>query len=78
VVELDPMSDRAWFGIAQARATQGDLAGAVADLDRAISLNPAAPEYYDVRGELRTVLGDPAGAAADAERAAKLRDLRRR
>lgn len=71
-VELDPMSDHAWYGIARERFKRRELRGALADLDRAIALNPANAAYFTARGEVRSRLGDPEGAKADAAQAAAL------
>jgi S1-C subfamily serine protease/tetratricopeptide (TPR) repeat protein len=47
----------------------GDIKGAIADLDRAININPKYSEPYLTRGLLRSELGDPKGAIADVDRA---------
>ena len=43
------------------RHSQGDLAGALADLDQALELNPGYPEAYNNRGATRQAGGDLAG-----------------
>jgi tetratricopeptide (TPR) repeat protein/S1-C subfamily serine protease len=64
--------DRAAY-IYNIRATiklqSGDAKGAIADLDRAININPKYPEAYLTRGLLRSELGDAKGAIADLDRA---------
>jgi tetratricopeptide (TPR) repeat protein len=50
---------------ANARQMQGDLAGAEADYDEALRLNPAYAVSYANRGIVRYDLGDYGGAIAD-------------
>jgi tetratricopeptide (TPR) repeat protein len=52
-----------------ARYTEADLAGALADLDQALELNPDYPEAYNNRGATRQARGDLPGALADFNRA---------
>jgi hypothetical protein len=52
-----------------ARHTQGDLAGALADLDQTLELNPSYPEGYNNRGATRQARGDLPGALADFNKA---------
>jgi tetratricopeptide (TPR) repeat protein/S1-C subfamily serine protease len=47
----------------------GDPKGAIADLDRAININPKYPETYLSRGLLKSEFGDLKGAMADIDRA---------
>ena len=49
-----------------------DFAGAIADLDRAIELDPGSPFSWIARGQTRIALGDPEGAIADLEEALRL------
>ncbi|MCI0341852.1 MAG: tetratricopeptide repeat protein [Planctomycetales bacterium] len=52
-----------------ARRNLGDLAGSMADLDRALDLAPRLVEAWNNRAATRRELGDPAGALADLTRA---------
>ena len=47
------------------RCRKGDRSGALADLDRAIDLDPSMATGYFARGDLKRVGGDPDGAIAD-------------
>jgi tetratricopeptide (TPR) repeat protein len=47
------------------RCRKGDRFGALADLDRAIDLDPSMATGYFARGDLKRVGGDPDGAIAD-------------
>ena len=51
------------------RQARGDAAGATADLDAAIRLDPGAPAPRYFRGLLRKEAGDLNGAAEDLSRA---------
>ena len=55
-----------------ARHAQGDLAGALADFDRALALSPDCPEIRNNRGAVRHDQGDLTGALADFDRALAL------
>ena len=44
------------------RYRKGDRSGALADLDRAIDLDPSMATGYFARGDLKRVGGDPDGA----------------
>ena len=55
-----------------AREAQGDLAGALADYDQAIALNPQDATAYNNRGIARADQGDLAGALADYDQAIAL------
>ncbi|NJL42609.1 MAG: tetratricopeptide repeat protein [Pseudanabaena sp. SU_2_4] len=48
------------------------LPRSLADLDRAIDLNPNYADAYYNRGKARTALGNPKGAIADYDRALRL------
>jgi tetratricopeptide (TPR) repeat protein len=52
-----------------AKSDSGDNQGAIADYDKAISINPAYPEAYNNRGYVKQKLGDNQGAIADYEKA---------
>jgi tetratricopeptide (TPR) repeat protein len=55
------------------RLKQGDYAGALADLDAAIRLDPQLADAYRHRSAARLLAGDLAGAAEDAKQAVALR-----
>lgn len=55
-----------------AQAQLGDAEGAIADYDRAISLDPRLLLAYNNRGNLRQYLGDMAGAVADFSQVLKI------
>ena len=57
---------------AEARAHQPDAAGAVADLDHYLALEPASGLAWLVRGEVRVANHEFAGAVADFSQALKL------
>ena len=50
----------------------GDLAGALADFDRALELAPRYTEAYSNRGTARHARGDDAGSVADFEQALEI------
>jgi tetratricopeptide (TPR) repeat protein len=50
----------------------GDTSGAIADYDRAISINSSAHEVYYNRGFSRLKMGDKQGACADWKKASHL------
>src|SRR5258708_31931154 len=52
--------------------SKGDLAGAIADYDRALIADPKFAEAYFNRGKARRAQGDLDGAIADYEAAAEL------
>jgi tetratricopeptide (TPR) repeat protein/S1-C subfamily serine protease len=54
---------------ATVKLRSGDPKGSIADLDRAININPKYLEAYLSRGLLKLELGDPKGAIADIDRA---------
>ena len=49
----------------EAKAQQGDNAGAIADYDHAIAIHPEYPRAYANRADAKAQQGDNAGAAAD-------------
>jgi len=55
-----------------ARLARKDLAGALADLDRACEIAPQVAGYFMRRGEVRIALGQPDRALADFDVAARL------
>jgi tetratricopeptide (TPR) repeat protein len=57
--------EQAYIDQGNARADQGDLAGAIADYTQAITLNPQNAMAYNDRGNARADQGDLAGAIAD-------------
>jgi regulator of sirC expression with transglutaminase-like and TPR domain len=52
-----------------ARAMLDDGPGALADMDRAIALNPAEPALLQNRGQVRVTFGDVKGGCADLREA---------
>jgi tetratricopeptide (TPR) repeat protein len=61
LVELEPRHVQAWTVLAGIREGSGDLAGALAALDRALAINPDLAPVTAKRAELRQRLGRPAG-----------------
>ena len=55
-----------------ASQARGDLAGALADLDRACALEPANAEFLDVRASIHGALGQADQALADLDAALRL------
>src|SRR5262249_50100047 len=55
-----------------ARYAQGDVAGALADFDRALQIDPLHGATYNNRGSARHAAGDLAGALADFDRALQM------
>ena len=62
---MDPLTALALGGRALARYRQGDVAGALTDCDRAISINPGLILVYSNRGVMRWENGDLDGALDD-------------
>ncbi len=57
---------------AHRRLCKGDRSGALADLTRAIQLNPSTAIPYFARGDLKRTAGDPDGAISDLTTAIQL------
>jgi len=55
-----------------AKATKGDLKGAIADLNVAIKIDPKSASAYDARAEVELEMGNIQGAFADYNRALAL------
>jgi tetratricopeptide (TPR) repeat protein len=70
---ISPVITAAYAGRALARYHNGDISGAIADCDSALSLNPGLAEVYNNRGAMRWKEGDRDGAIADFERLIKLK-----
>ncbi|MCO5171544.1 MAG: tetratricopeptide repeat protein [Planctomycetes bacterium] len=68
----DPSQERDPLARARERLAAGDLAGARADLDRALALDPMRVEAYALRAEVAALLGDVRSAWADLDRAIEL------
>ena len=67
-----PPSAHALLGQAGAKARGGDLRGALADLDRAVALDPGLARAWRERALARGLLGDLSGALADLDQALEL------
>lgn len=61
-----------FFETAMTHLAGGDPAAALADLDRAIELDPSYADAYANRGSIRHLLGDYSAALADLDRAIDL------
>ena len=57
----------------EVKRVKGDLDGAIADLNKAIEIDPNCAVAYNNRSEARLQKGDLAGALADYDRAAELK-----
>lgn len=68
VLEIDPRNDFAYTNRGAARRSKGNLDGAVADCNSALSLNTMQVEAYRIRGGIRQQRGDLDGASSDFER----------
>jgi tetratricopeptide (TPR) repeat protein len=66
---LDEMRFRIPFFLGQCRAAEGDVQGAIADLERALSLRPQEPAVLGLSGRLRLMQGEAETAARDLESA---------
>lgn len=62
-----------WVVSARLKEDAGDIAGAIADYDKAIALHPSGAEEYNARGALKQSLKDWAGAIADYDRGIALK-----
>jgi tetratricopeptide (TPR) repeat protein len=56
----------------EASLSRGDLAGALADLDRACTLEPTAASHFWARARVRLAMDQPEAARADIDAALKL------
>jgi tetratricopeptide (TPR) repeat protein len=72
-IRINPSSSTAYFGRALIRDDRKDFAGALADFDKAIELNPenGAGSYYN-RALIKKKTGNRSGAIQDFRRAAQL------
>ncbi len=57
-----------------ALASEGRLEAALADLQRAIALDPSDPALFTLRGSVRTAIGDSEGAERDFEHSRHLKE----
>lgn len=71
-IEIDVSNHVAWFLMAKAKRTTGDLLGAVGDLTRAIALKDDFTDAYLLRAELLRDMQQPKDALPDAEKAVAL------
>jgi Zn-dependent protease len=71
-LELDPRAHEYLYLRATVRAEQKKWSGALEDLNRAIVLDAACPQYYQLRAVVLSNLGRPAEARADESAARKL------
>ena len=55
-----------------AKFQRGDFAGAIADYDRAIELDPKFVDAYNYRASVKEIIGDLTGALADCNRAIEI------
>ena len=62
----------AYYNRGNAKVSQGDYYGAIADCSRAIELKPDLAEAYFLRSFAKSELGDYDGAKADRKRAIEL------
>ena len=69
ITVIDPFTAHAYTSRGLARYRQGDVDGAIMDLDRAITINPGLAVAYLDRGTAHYTKGDKAGALADLDRA---------
>jgi hypothetical protein len=72
VLRVEPQNYVAYDSLGYARQTDGDLDGALADYDRALSINSRFPNIYLNRGSARQAKGDWDGALADYDEALRL------
>ncbi|MFN8178407.1 MAG: fused MFS/spermidine synthase [bacterium] len=68
-IEMRPDGVRAHLEIVPLLLEAKDVAGARAEIERAIEVDPRMPETYAVRGRIKAIGGDAAGAEADLTRA---------
>ncbi|MEG3854128.1 tetratricopeptide repeat protein, partial [Microcoleus sp. Z1_C4] len=63
---------QAYYNRGNVRDELGDKEGAIADLNKAIELQPDLAQAYNNRGKVRSELGDKQGAIADYNKAIEL------
>ena len=68
-------NDRKYFNAGTKKSASGDYAGAIADYDRAIQINPNYVKAYNNSGIAKDALKDQAGAIADYDKAIELNPL---
>ena len=73
VLQIEPGSEFAYHNRGQVRYMKGDVAGALADYDTAIGLDPTRGHLYVSRGIARQARGDLDGALADFNEAIRLK-----
>src|SRR5205823_9661129 len=64
-IQVDPGNGPAWVNRGRARATAGDVPGALADYEAAIALDRGDAFAWELHGLARQRLGDLNGALAD-------------
>jgi Flp pilus assembly protein TadD len=62
---LDPSDPKVWNALAYSRMQQNDYKDALADLNKAIALDPRYQNAYENRSAAKHMLGDGAGSARD-------------
>jgi tetratricopeptide (TPR) repeat protein len=72
VTFIDPLVARAYANRAVARFRLGDISGALADSDRALTLNSGLADAYRNRGNIRWAIGELAAAKSDFVQVLKL------
>ena len=75
IIALPPDSDTkalAYNNRGIAKGSMGDHKGAIADLDRALEINPQLAGGYYNRGNAKGSMGDHKGAIADFDRALEI------
>jgi tetratricopeptide (TPR) repeat protein len=68
-IALAPQSAAAYLVRARVRHRAGNRAGAMADVDAGLALEPGDPRLLELRGRLKTENGNPAAALIDLNRA---------
>ena len=72
LLNISVAKHKAYYNRAITRAELDDLAGALADLDEALSIAPAEASYYKTRAWIREEFGDIIGATADRQKVEEL------